>query len=579
MPNFQKTLKVLAAAAIAFADAPAKAAVIAPERLPTANALPWSPGIPGGIPSVTTKCSTAACVTLETGSFGNGTTDATSAINNAITSCPVGQYVFLPAGNYRTTGTIGMKSGVVLRGAGPASTSIRLDNAPTLEAIRVGNFGGWGNGLAVTSGATKGSTSITVAATTGLAVGDMILIDEIDAASPEPTVDTGGCTWYKRNSGGVRSLGQTMEITSISGNTLGLSSPLYATYEASRQPQVAEYNNPTRNVGIEDLQVTRLSANGGQGWLIHVQWASSCWVRNVEAYRVSGRAIAFEGCYRGVVRDSYVHEAWDYASGANAYGIVLNSQTSDSLVENNISRQFNFPVLFENSGGGNVVGYNYVDEGIISDPGWQMPGIGSHCSFPYMELVEGNWTPNMGTDNVHGGAGSLTYFRNYSRSQNSSNVTTGNRTAVSVMANALNFNVVGNVLGMTGLPGNAAYEVASSAQCGASYVMFRFGGDLNGFCPQNPDPRPRATVYRHGNFDHVNNNVLWDPGNPDHALPESLYLSGQPSWWGGRTWPFVDPERASQRVGSLPALDRYNGVTPTPADTMPPDRPRNLHRR
>jgi hypothetical protein len=40
---------------------------------------------------------------------------------------------------------------------------------------------------------------------------------------------------------------------------------------------------------------------------------------------------------------------------------VIRCAAADNLVENNIARYMNKPILFNNSGGGNVVSHNYAD--------------------------------------------------------------------------------------------------------------------------------------------------------------------------------------------------------------------------
>src|SRR4029077_4022513 len=76
--------------------------------IPADRRVWWAPGIPGGIPSVTT-----VCATIDAATYGNGTTDATSAIQSAIDACATG-VVHLPAGSYLITMALSMHSGVVL---------------------------------------------------------------------------------------------------------------------------------------------------------------------------------------------------------------------------------------------------------------------------------------------------------------------------------------------------------------------------------------------------------------------------------------------------------------------------------
>jgi hypothetical protein len=67
-------------------------------------------------------------------------------------------------------------------------------------------------------------------------------------------------------------------------------------------------------------------------------------------------------------------------------------------------------------------------------------------------------------------------------------------------------------------------------------------------------------LFVNGNFDPVNNGIVWDPTMPRRDLPPSLYLTAKPAFFGSTRWPFVDP-LGSPMVGVLPAKQRY--------DTMP----------
>jgi len=62
------------------------------EIIPNDRRIDWShSGISGGIPQ-----RTGICATIDSAVYGNGSTDATSAIQAALESCPDGQVVYLP---------------------------------------------------------------------------------------------------------------------------------------------------------------------------------------------------------------------------------------------------------------------------------------------------------------------------------------------------------------------------------------------------------------------------------------------------------------------------------------------------
>lgn len=70
------------------------------------------------------------------------------------------------------------------------------------------------------------------------------------------------------------------------------------------------------------------------------------------------------------------------------------------------------------------------------------------------------------------------------------------------------------------------------------------------------DPRVVSTVHRHGNFDYATRSVKWVNGY-DHNLPNSLYLTGKPDFFGTYTWPWVDAA-GTIKVDTLPARARYD---------------------
>ncbi|HYV67464.1 MAG TPA: glycosyl hydrolase family 28-related protein, partial [Myxococcales bacterium] len=96
------------------------APAVAGDVIPADRRTVWNPGIPGGIPNRTT-----VCATVDAAAWGNGTADATAAIQAAIDGCPEGQVVLLPPGTYKLTSNLEVRKGTVLRGAGPALTRLR----------------------------------------------------------------------------------------------------------------------------------------------------------------------------------------------------------------------------------------------------------------------------------------------------------------------------------------------------------------------------------------------------------------------------------------------------------------------
>jgi hypothetical protein len=535
-----------------------------PDLIPADRRTTWSPGIPGGIPVRTT-----VCATLDAATYGGGTMNAGAAIQTALDACPVGQVVELSAGTFRTAQTLSLTKGVVLRGAGslngghPRTT---VQRSPAGVVVAIGQVNSTSNadlgaGVNVTAVAPKGSTTLTVMNAAAFSAGDIAQIDQVDDAQVLSAAPY-DCPYFKRSSD--RSIGQRIEITSVSGNTLTLSSPLHWTFTPTQQAQVAPVTVPiTKYAGLEGVRLT-----GGNhpydGAGVNVWNAAYSWIRDVETDTPTGMHIVLSGAYRFVVRDSYVHHSGNYGYGVGCYGIVLRFQSADCLVENNIARFVNKPILFNASGGGNVVAYNYVDDSWAT-PGWQELNIDVHCSYPHMELIEGNFAPHVGASSTHGNAGFLTFFRNYASSQFQERTgLTGNVAAVQLDYRSQSMNVVGNVLGAPGI--NGLFEQTSDdGTCDRPHVFLLGSGYGTQGCSFSPTPSTDSSVtttLRHGNYDYVGNTTRWDPGNTARVLPDSLYLSARPGFWPATTpWPWAGPDLVPM-AGTLPAKLRFEQMPP-----------------
>jgi hypothetical protein len=515
----------------------------------------WNPGIladvptgqplgADGLPQRTTKCATVA-------PGGN--------IQAAIDACPAGQVVQLAAGTFTVSATINVKSGVVLRGAGSqagsAGTTIVRSGGGSVLSIGTAQDqtckGGTTYPLAQ-DGAKESRTVTVGSAAASFKAGQLALVDIVDDA----TVQEGDCQYFKRVD--HRSVTQRVEIVSVdtAGGTLTLGSPLHWDFK-SASPYLAQITPVTQATtewaGIEHVYIQNGNNPGYNGQMaggIDISNAAYSWVKDVQTDgSIGGMHVTLTGTYRVVVRDSYFHNSANYGFAMDCYGIVLRCGSAESLVENNIARYMNKPILFNVSGGGNVVGYNYADNSWATPPAWQETNIDCHCSFPHMELMEGNYAPHMGASTTHGNAGYLTYFRNYASSQfappnpvwGSTAAQTGNVTALEFDSTDIGMNAIGNVLGTAGV--STVYDAYNSS----SKAIFELGGasDVSA-----------TSLFRHGNFDAVSNSTKWDPSTADHTLPDSFYLHGKPAWWPATSpWPWAGPD-LQPMTGTLPAKDR-----------------------
>jgi hypothetical protein len=280
--------------------------------IPADRATVWNPGIPGGIPG-DADATRPATVWLPSGNpyagysvnpaLGNGSTDATSAINSAISSAGSAatanarKIVLLAPGTYRTNGIIQLgRSNVTLRGSG-SGTVINHKTASDWAAISIGRTVGDYSTTPVVNvvgGALKGASTITVASASGFNVGDILQIDQVadgtangpagwvwkldswwSMRSPYADFSGGGGLQGKfpDSPNGYRPISQRIEVLAKSGTVLTIydpgtrrGSPLHIAFPAAQDPEVWRAAGGTADVvrytGLENLSVWSAAAPG-----------------------------------------------------------------------------------------------------------------------------------------------------------------------------------------------------------------------------------------------------------------------------------------------------------------------------
>ena len=275
---------------------------------------------------------------------------------------------------------------------------------------------------------------------------------------------------------------------------------------------------------------------------IDISNAAYCWVKDVQTdATIGGMHVAMTGTYRCVVRDSYFHNSANYGFGQDCYGVVLRCGAAENLVENNIVRYMNKPILFNVSGGGNVIGYNYADNSWATPAAWQEVNIDCHCSFPHMELMQGNDAPHMARRRRTGMRGTSRTSGTTRRVSSplppcgdSTDAQTGNVTTLEFDGGDVGMNVLANVLGKDGV--NMVYDAYDSGP----FSIFELGNAGSGATDV-----ATTTLLRHGNYEYVNHAVSWDPKTKSRDLPASFHLKGKPGWWPASTpWPWVGSDLA-----------------------------------
>jgi hypothetical protein len=520
----------------------------------------------------------------------------TSVIQTALNACRgTSKYVMLGPGTFKINGNVTVPDHCVLRGSGANQTILNALGTVggSVVALGAGTMNpNVSNSVAISSGTTAGSSSIVVASSSNVSVGGYLLITELNnPAYVNMNGSEGACTWCDGGLwNGTRVRGQIVEVTSLSGTTVGITPPLYTAY--SLTPLATPFSATGKYAGVENLQV--YANNTGYGQNFGLFGCAYCWISGVEGNYTDGDQVQVSFSYRGLIQNSYFSNAFIHGPGSHDSDITIYNKSTGMLIQNNILERLHVSIMLEWGAAGNVIAYNYTfgnyaDGSTTFGP----PGMNTHGAHPQFNLWEGNITQNFDLDSIWGSHSSNTAFRNWSKGTTKLcstggggriAVTCGNTWAVQyVFAMDIDFlgsayNLIGNVLGSQDKANLTAYNMGTTilpqisqivaicgpAPCGSgsrSYDAATYtyalgygeasddgtGGTTNGAgCDSTYSYPchslvPYSTLFLHGNYDSATGTIAWS-GSITHTLPASLYLSSKPAWFGNVPWPSIGPD-------------------------------------
>lgn len=545
--------------------------------IPLSRRITWAlgttQGVEGGIPAQTQTI------------FQTLASSSTAAqINTAIQNCPAGQVVKLGSGTFSLSATIVMKTGVVLRGSGMGTTILDPSHNNTIiELINGSDVAG--SGTNISAGRTKGSTSVTVASNSGLSVGQLVRIEQpIDTADMwvAQSTNTGDDTIS-------RSVAQNCIITAISGTTITFKPPLnHAT--SSGTASLRPFDGKITDVGLEDFSID----GTGQTtvWGVMTVGAVNCWFSNIKTTKINNFHFYNLGALFCEWRKCWIDDSPDYEP--NHGGIVLGNVGGDgstpgggAMAGYTATNCAVYDCIFDKvlpgvevNGGssGCVIAYNYFRDARYGPPpgGSQAGGLNiNHGGTNCMNLYEGNFVNQIQSDAYFGGSYCDTIFRNWSTGWTET-YADYNMKCIDLNKWTINANVIGNVLGYsTIVPDYLSVNFNGSGYDDSTIYRFGFpnggNGDYTGTRPASTDRvnaldlNVEARAGIHGNWEKFTQTQTWaaDDTNvtdhTDHTIPDSLYLSGKPSWFFGLTWPPVNPANGltGLSVDKIPAGYRY----------------------
>ena len=315
---------------------------------------------------------------MDFGAVGDGVTDDTAAINDAL-AAGENKTVLFPGGTYKCSYALNVPSGCTIYGYG---ATLDWSAAPS-GASRIRIEGAIGSSVSIDSNATSGNNSIAVQET-GFAQNDLILISS-------------NATYEASN----QKRGELAVVRSVSNGSLTLVSPLNDSYAVSDDATVHKIT-PRNNVCIFGIKIIGCGSKAEQGSPVTTNEvgirATLCRglrIENCVFYHTDMMAIRIENSFGSVVKNNSISQ--DEVNGVPyvndngtllpiQYGIALVNASCHSIIEGNIVANCRTGIDWTESG----LGGSYHD--IICNnqiQGAWSRGIGTHFS-TFSFIISGN---------------------------------------------------------------------------------------------------------------------------------------------------------------------------------------------
>lgn len=546
---------------------------------PSTNTITFSldrVGVPGGIPYRTTIYTNIVPAFSSAG------------IQAAINNCPSNQVVFFSNGVYTLTETLDIglgKHGVTCRGE---STNVVFKDGTGVGSFIIGIGGNTGlnAGTLLLTNAVKDATNCVVTSSSGLAVNELMYIDQDD--------DT---DWVWSKSALARGICQLAIVRSITDSTnVTFWPPLVWYYKTSKNARVKHYGgSQTVLSGWENIALDYTGASSTSTGAFMDQ-SYGCWYSNI----VSRLAPNYHmDCIDSLCCTwQYLELREQETYGPNHAGLRLYERISYPLVLDSIFYKAAPPIEINSMVVGAVLAYNFGLDSFQNSGGvaqYNMLWL-SHGWHPMMVLCEGNYGNGAIADGYFGSASHLGIFRNRLHGWGPTMVTTnsyaigfkhytgpGNFSALGTAGY-----VVGNVLGRTGgdfyMVTNQSWSVNDSKTTEFELGFPNAGNQqYTGARPPNSPINPgddqaldwfvKSNLVIHANFSFKSNTVIYLAGEETNLavsfVPE--WAAVKPGFIGNLPWPLIGPDvytadnatNLFRSAGEItnPARERYFGNT------------------
>ncbi len=327
--------------------------------LSPSRAIDWSHA-GATISTSRTQCVTSQCASVSGGNVTSASVDA------AISSAPASTFVLIPAGTFVITNgiTFSSKSNITLRGSGSNSTFLIFAGANSggpaeammcapparIRTMRGGpsNSASWTGTNGASGAYVQGASSILVSSISNLAVGNPIILDQLDDHSDPGSghlyvgCEGGGAGWdpstacyagagpngFERGSNSpatIRGQQQIVNVTSISGTgpyNVGITPGIYAdNWRSSQSPGAWWASNPVRGDAVENISLDHTAGGDGITFLN----CTGCWVKGIRSVRASITGTAWSHVYLAICNHCTVRDSYFTASTGTATELMWKS--------------------------------------------------------------------------------------------------------------------------------------------------------------------------------------------------------------------------------------------------------------
>ena len=516
-------------------------------------------GVPGGIKTRTVEH-------IVTGLYGDDAHDDYAVLQAAINACPAGHVVkinfngIFKLGSPLNPGT----NPITVRGVGPG-TVLKGYSSGNPSVIQMGPSSAYNftvEGRAIDSGYQKGSTSITLSSGTGFTAGRLMLVDQLNDGTLVTDVGSSGtANWVDRGTG-TRALRQLVKITAVNGNVVNFSPPLFYTFSPALNPQASCLSQVQPlaadggGIGLENLTVEDAAGNGGGArWTVTMNAISNSWLYKVYLKNSFSGHIKTKNILQCTFKLCYVDGAYQMTP-SHAYGFEISDGSCSNLIEDSIVYRTSAEFMLEDGASGNVVAYCCGETaGLSGRPDAELPVLqAAHGAHPMFNLFEGCDGTNFTADDSWGSSSHTMIFRNFIPGWYPG--MNFERFCLYIDKLQTYLAAIGNTMGVAGKGFVYEHAYPTLPNTDGDLLIYRLGYSEDG---STGSTQVAATLLRHGNFDVVNNAVVWDGGIAARDIPASLYLTSKPAWLGSLSWPVIGPDVSGykQDIPARKRLDAY----------------------